>query len=94
MKRVEWAAEDQRRRRFDAATRRQRVLLHLEGRVVLSAQQLADMEGVSLRTIWRDIDALRQAHGHNIVSSHGPMGGYMLRPKILWPHVPDHRGGA
>jgi predicted DNA-binding transcriptional regulator YafY len=92
MKRAQWVDEDQRRRRFDAATRRQRVLLHLEGKVVLSAQQLADMEGVSLRTIWRDIDTLRHMHGHNIVSSHGPMGGYMLRPKVLWPHVADQHG--
>ena len=94
MKRAQWTDEDRRRRRADAATRRQRIVLHLERGDVLSGQELACRENVSLRTIWRDIDTLRHQHGHNIVSSHGTGGGYILRPKVRWPFLAESRHGG
>ena len=92
MMHAHWVGE--RPRRNTAATRRQRIVLHLEGGKVLSGQQLAEMEMVSLRTIWRDIDVLRRDHGHNIVSSHGTGGGYILRPKVRWPFIAESRHGG
>jgi predicted DNA-binding transcriptional regulator YafY len=53
------------------------LLLLLESRGGMTAQQLGDVLGVSLRTVYRDIDAL-QAEGFPIYSERGPLGGYHL----------------
>lgn len=53
------------------------VLLLLQTRGRMTAQQLAERLGVSERTIYRDLDALSMA-GVPVYGEHGPGGGYAL----------------
>ena len=51
-------------------------------RLAISAAQLADTLGISMRTVYRDIDALR-AQGARIEGESGV--GYVLRQDFLLP---------
>jgi predicted DNA-binding transcriptional regulator YafY len=59
------------------ASRLLSLLLLLQNRGLLTGQQLADELEVSIRTIYRDIDAL-SASGVPIYGEGGPTGGYRL----------------
>lgn len=62
------------------------IILLLRSRSKLTAQQLADIFEVSVRTIYRDIDSLCQA-GVPIVAEPGPEGGYSLLDSYSLPPV-------
>ena len=53
------------------------IVLLLRSRSKLTARQLAEIFEVSIRTIYRDVDALCQA-GIPIAAEMGPEGGYSL----------------
>lgn len=53
------------------------ITLLLQARGKMTAQHLAELLGISVRTIYRDIDALSLAH-IPISMDHGPGGGYYL----------------
>jgi predicted DNA-binding transcriptional regulator YafY len=59
------------------ASRLVSILMLLQGRGKLTAQQLADEMEVSIRTIYRDLDALA-ASGVPLYGDRGPAGGYNL----------------
>jgi predicted DNA-binding transcriptional regulator YafY len=59
------------------ASRLLSVLLLLQNRGLLTAQQIADELAVSVRTVYRDIDAL-SATGVPVYAEHGHGGGYRL----------------
>jgi predicted DNA-binding transcriptional regulator YafY len=53
-------------------------LLHLlEVNGGMTAQQLSDALGISLRTVYRDVETLQQ-EGYPVYSDRGPLGGYRL----------------
>jgi len=62
------------------------IILLLRSRNKLTAAQLAEIFEVSPRTIYRDIDALSQAHVP-IVAEPGPEGGYSLLDTYSLPPV-------
>lgn len=59
------------------ASRLVSILLLLQGRGKLTAQQLADTLEVSVRTVYRDIESLSEA-GVPVYGDAGPDGGYQL----------------
>lgn len=59
------------------AERLMAITLMLQSRGKLTADRLADVLGVSQRTIYRDIDSLSLAHVP-VSMDHGPGGGYFL----------------
>jgi len=59
------------------ASRLVSILLLLQSRGKLTAQQLADMLEVSVRTVYRDIESLSEA-GVPVYGDAGPHGGYQL----------------
>jgi predicted DNA-binding transcriptional regulator YafY len=69
--RILWDSEHMR------ASRLVSILMLLQGRGRLTAQQLADELDVSIRTIYRDLDALAAA-GVPLYGDRGPTGGYSL----------------
>jgi predicted DNA-binding transcriptional regulator YafY len=60
------------------ASRLVSLLLLLQVRGQLSAEELAERLGVSVRTVYRDVEALTEA-GVPVVRLRGPAGGYQLR---------------
>jgi predicted DNA-binding transcriptional regulator YafY len=60
------------------ASRLVSLALLLQVRGQLSAEELAERLGVSVRTVYRDIEALSEA-GVPVVRLRGPAGGYQLR---------------
>jgi predicted DNA-binding transcriptional regulator YafY len=60
------------------ASRLVSLLLLLQVRGQLSAEQLAERLGVSVRTVYRDVEALTDA-GVPVLRLRGPTGGYQLR---------------
>ena len=59
------------------ASRLMSILLLLQSRGKLTAQQLADMLEVSVRTVYRDVESLSEA-GVPVYGDAGPDGGYQL----------------
>src|SRR5262249_11547115 len=59
------------------ASRLVSILLLLQGRGTLTAQQLAETLEVSVRTVYRDIESLSTA-GVPVYGDAGPDGGYRL----------------
>lgn len=59
-----------------------RILHRLSGGAAVTAARLADEMGVSVRTIWRDMDRIR-AQGIAIEGTPGK--GYRLAPQVLLP---------
>jgi len=59
------------------ASRLVSILLLLQSRGKLTAQQLADMLEVSVRTVYRDVESLSEA-GVPVYGDAGPDGGYQL----------------
>jgi len=53
------------------------IVMHLLGRDMVSASELAERHGVTVRTIQRDVDAINAA-GIPITAIHGPRGGYTI----------------
>lgn len=60
---------------------------HLRGRrTAVTASQLAERFGVTLRTIYRDLDTLREGH-FPLKSDRGPGGGYALDKHHALPPI-------
>ncbi|OIN65552.1 transcriptional regulator [Exiguobacterium sp. KRL4] len=65
-------------------SRHLKVMRLLNRQQLLTARELADACGVSLRTIQRDLLEL-EANGYPIYSERGPAGGYRVLPNRLLP---------
>jgi len=65
-------------------TRQLRLMRLLNRQQLLTARELAEACGVSLRTIQRDLLEL-EANGYPIYSERGPAGGYRVLPNRLLP---------
>lgn len=53
------------------------IVVHLLSRDLVSASDLANRFGVTVRTIQRDVDAINSA-GIPVTAIHGPSGGYKI----------------